>query len=352
MDPVQIFTLPYFMAANSDLASEGVEIAYPSVVAGILASSDNPDGWEYDLLDEVALPSGDLEAEVIASNNIIGKASLPMPMVREATSLAVDFGDLIGNTEPQLGGFVMLGDGDEETAEIAMVIADNGDGTYDLARGVLDTVPRNWPAGTAAFFIDEGTVFEDPLLRSAGETVDYKLLMRTSQGTLAADDADLESYTLTERPYLPLRPADVLIDGQAFSSPSVPIDETAAYIDILITWANRNRIAEDSQVLRWDDATVTPESGQTTTIEVRDLAGVLITAHTGLTGTSFDLPLASFGSEGIAEVRVFSSRTDGDGTFASLQYWSEWVRVAGTSRRTEDDVERITESGTIRLTED
>jgi hypothetical protein len=97
---------------------------------------------------------------------------------------------------------------------------------------------------------------------------------------------------------------------------------------------------------------MTPETGQTTTIEVRDLDDTLIATHDGLTGISFDVPDASFGIEEIVELRVFSERTDADGDFVSLQYFSHWVMVGGGVRITEASDQRITEGGDVRITED
>lgn len=352
LDPVVIFTLPYFFAANS---SVGVNIEvpeYPEVLAGILASTDLQDAYAYDLQDDVTLTNGSTETQVLATNGIIGTTLTTEELYLEASSDGVTLADIDGDTIPQVGGFVIIGDGTEETDEIAMVDVDNGDGTFDLVRGVLDTVPRAWPAGTRVWFVNDTTVYEDPLIRSAAETVDYKLLTKTSLGTLDAGDATEQSHTLTERPWLPNRPANVQAYGTAFSSLEFPIDATARYPSSLeVTWSNRNRLQEDSQVLEWGAANVTPESGQTTTIEVRDPDGTLLATHDGLTGTSYDIPEGSFGSEGLVELRIYSERSDADGDFESLQYFSHWVLVAASARLTESGELRYTEAGIIRRIE-
>jgi hypothetical protein len=140
--------------------------------------------------------------------------------------------------------------------------------------------------------------------------------------------APVVSYTLTERPWLPNRPANVLVDGTvAFNTLLTPHDMTGAP-DVPTSWANRNRMLEDGLVLAWTDGDVTPETGQTTTITVLDEDGVtVLDTHTGLTGTSFDVPAASFGSADIAILRFSASRTDADGTFDSLQWHDIYVQV-------------------------
>lgn len=331
MEIVDILTLPYMFAVNSTVGDFIDTPEYPEVVAGVLATTSETDTYEYELWDEVTLSNGDLEWQRLSSNNVIGYATLTDALIPEVTSAGVLFTGLIGDTPPIVGGFAIIGNEGEEGNELAVIDADNGEVYgFDLIRGTLDTIPRAWPAGTPVWFVDESTVFEDPLVRAAAETVSYKLLSRTSQGLLALADADLESHTLTERPWLPSRPANVVAFGEAWSSEEAPIDARARPDPWVSTsWANRNRLTEDSVVLAWDDADVTPETGQTTRIDVCDNLGNVLVSHDGLSGTSFDVPDASFGSEGLVELRFYADRTDDDGEFASLQFFSHWVQVGG-----------------------
>jgi hypothetical protein len=211
---------------------------------------------------------------------------------------------------------------------------------------VLDTVPQAWPAGTPVWFLDGETLFEDDTVRSAGETMDVKLLTRTSQGVLDLASAALVSHELTERPWLPNRPADVQVEGVSFNTVNTPVDMTARPDPwVTISWVNRNRLTEDAQVLAWDDATVTPETGQTTRVIVYAEDGTTVLAtHDSISGISFDVPDASFGSEGIVLIKPWGKRTDSDGTFVSLQAHGIWVQVAFG--------ELVTEEGDSLLTED
>lgn len=326
---VEIFTLPLFLAADTTVSAFVDTPEYPEVLAGVLATTDDADTYGYELWDEVALPNGDLEWQSLGTNNIIGRGTLDAALGAEALSTGVLFDGLTGQTAPTVGGFAIIGDDGETGNEIALIDADNGD-TYgfDLVRGVLDTVPRAWPAGTPVWFVDGETLFEDPLVRSAAEEVSYKLLTRTSQGLLALGDASLESYTLTERPWLPNRPANVTAYGESWSSEAAPIDaRTRPDPWVTCTWANRNRLTEDSQVLAWTDATVTPEDGQTTRIEVLAVDGTSLATHDGLTGTSFDVPDASL-TQSIVRLQFYADRSDDDGDFASLQFFEHWVQVS------------------------
>lgn len=352
----RVITLPTFLAAEAVAQVGGSEPVYPEAVAGILATTDNTDTFAYDLYTQLPLPDGSLQWSSVGTNNIIGRGALAADLVAEAATTGVTMTDFTGQTLPSQGGFVLIGAAsDDETAmEVAMVTAvDSGTGEISLARGVMDTVPRAWATGTHIWFVDGETLYEDRQVRSAGETVEYKLLSQTSQGQLALESAPTLSGTMTERPWLPLRPANVTAHGGAWSSETAYIDARDR-VDpwVTVTWSNRNRLTEDSQILLWTDASVTPETGQTTTIEVCASDGTLLVTHDGLTGSSFDVPDADFGAEVFVEVRVYSARTDADGDFVSLQYFSHWLLVNADTRFTEDGAVRYTEDGEVRLMED
>jgi len=344
----QVFTLPFFFAANSPAADFVESPTYPEVVAGILGTTDQEDAYGLSLWDEVTLSNGDLEWQEITELNIIGHAETADLLAAEAETEDVAFDNLIGGTSPTLAGFVIIGDEGEEGNEIAQIDAvDEVASTYTLRRGVLDTVPREWPAGTPVWFIDGETLFEDTRIHSAGETLDVKLLTRTSQGALDLADAALVSADLTERPWLPSRPANVQVDGVLFNTVSTPVDmrdRTDPWVTI--SWANRNRVTEETQVLGWTEATVTPEAGQTTKIEVYAEDGTtLLATHDGLGGTSFDVPNVSFGTEAIVLLLPWAERSDDDGDFLSLQAHGIWVQVGDGALITEEGEGVITEDG-------
>jgi hypothetical protein len=321
LDQQATLTLPYYFAANGVETLDGA--SYPEVLAGAFGASDNPDAHEFELWGEVTLPDSSTEWRWLATLNVTAYGELSADLDAEASSTAVSFDNFVGGLTPDVGGFAIIGSGDETENEIALVTAAG----YSLSRGILDTVPKAWAAGTPVWFFDADTLLEDPTTRSAAEVVDYKLRTRTSEGLLSLAAAPLLAATLTERPWLPSRPAKVMIGGVMFNDLATPVDMIGESV-IPVTWANRNRLSEDTTVLSWTDATVTPETGQTTTLTVykTDLATVL-GSHTGLTGTSFDIPVASFGTEAVGHVVATASRTDADGTFESLQGIGIYVQV-------------------------
>jgi hypothetical protein len=324
MSEQEALTLPYFMAKNAVTSIEGA--TYPEVLAGVLGASSNADAYGFELWGLVTLTDGSTEWQSLASLNIVGRGELAANLAAEAATTSATFASYVGAKRPQTTGFAIIGAGGETGNEIALITATGS--SYSLARGVLDTVPKAWTAGTPVWFIDGEALFEDPDARSVAEVVEYRLLTRTSQGMLSLAAASVLEATMSERPWLPSRPANVTIDSVKFNTAATAVDMIGETV-VPVTWANRNRLLEDAIVLTWTDATVTPETGQTTTITVlkADETTVLAT-HTGLIGTSYNVPVSDFGSEVVGLIKVSASRTDSDGTFDSLQAHGIWVRVA------------------------
>jgi hypothetical protein len=214
MSEQEALTLPYYMAKNAVTSIEGA--AYPEVIAGVLGASANADVYGFELWGEVTLPDGSTEWQSLASLNILGQrelAAISMPRRRAPASPSPASSD---RPRPQQAGFAIIGAAGEDGNEIALITAHRS--TYSLSRGVLDTVPKAWAAGTPVWFIDGDALFEDP---------DRALGWRGRRISAAHADqpghADrlpplLLSATLTERPWLPSRPANVTIGGVKFNT--------------------------------------------------------------------------------------------------------------------------------------
>jgi hypothetical protein len=342
----RVMTLPYYMASQIAGTDGG---AYPEVLAGVLATTSDDDTFSYDLYGQVTNGLGEEEWQQLSTANILGHAELDDPLDAEAASTGVTITNQIGQTGPVAAGYVIIGDEGDEGNEIALVQSVGT--TLSLLRGVFDTVPRAWPSGTPIWFVDTGTIFDDPTTRAAGEEPNYKLLTRTSMGLLQLFSAPIVTGELGERPWLPNRPANVQVEGVSFNTLATPFD-AMALSSVDVDWANRNRLMEGSVVIGWTEATVAPETGQTTKIYVltEDGASVLAT-HSALSGTSYALPLTGLGTANVVIVRVAAERTDADGTFESLQAHDIYVQIGG-ERLTEEGDERFTEEGIARDMED
>lgn len=317
MDFVHLLTLPAYFLSNVVESGDLAQAEYPEVAAGILAADSGQDTFSYDLLAEVAQPNGGTDFEVIGTRTTVGRGTLPAAYPVEAQTLTPSFPGVVGSVGPAVNGFMVIGSAAEEDTEIAF-ISDFTAGNFVIERGVLDTVPKDWPISTEVFFITGDTDFFDNSTYSDGDTVEYKLLTRTSLGVLDEGSAPLENETLTGRPYYPLRPTNCQVDGTGFGTAT-----PTGLVPVPTSWSNRNRLTEDSQVLYWGDASVTPESGQTTTIKIYNSGHSLLNTITGLPGDSYDIPLSLFNGEQDVYIEFLSERD----VYESLQSFEVYAEL-------------------------
>lgn len=295
---VKLFTLPAFL-----VAATGLGLNDPEVIAGLLVSDPNLDFRNYEPYTAVALPNGTVQQQSIGTRAHVGYVAYGTALPRQAVTTIASFGAVEGLV-PTLANLVFIGAGGDVDVEIAIIQAIATDGTYTLYRGVLDTVPRAWPAGTPMWFLRGDVNVVDTTRRAPGETVKYRPLMRTSVALLPYDSGVDASLTLTDRPYLPTRPANVQVNGVGFGT------ATLGGGNATVTWANRNRLSETSQILAWTAADVTPEMGQTTTVRVLDSGGGVLKTFAGLTGTTTTVLAADL--VGGAAIKVSAVTTEGE----------------------------------------
>lgn len=305
LSEVRVITAPLYFVSRIVSTGSISALEYPEVVPAILASQDGTDTKTYELIGQTVQPNGEITAAVRGTKSLLGHVNLLSPLAAEATSTVASFGTVYGGPGPRVSGFLFIGNKQESGQEIAMIQSSDGDG-WHLSRGVFDTVPRAWDVGTTVWFVSADSVFVDAAeIHSEGEAVVYKMLSVTSRGTLEIARAPAQGITLTARPWLPNRPANVIAGGVGFGT--ADLSGTSPTV-VTVTWSNRNRTLEDAQVLGWTEAGLPPETGQTTTIRLYDADGDLLATHSGLTGETFDVPVASFGPRAFADFKVTSVR--------------------------------------------
>lgn len=308
------FTLPAYMVLSPSYQERATDLEYPEVLAAVLGHHPSPDALSFELVDEEVQSTGELELTSAGTKTLTERGNLLQSIPPEATS-DVMLSTLPLGRGPRIGGFVLFGSV-ETTQEIALITGTDGI-SWTLERGVLDTVPRSWPNGTAVWYLNPNTRFvDDRTVRSAGEEVSYRLLTRTSQGQLDTLEAPPVTAILTERPHLPLRPANVAVNGV----PIIGTVNVATVDDISLTWATRNRLLEDGQVVLWEAAPVAPEYKQRTIVLVTDEAGNEIRRYVHLwTENAFVMPKAWFARWATVKVYVFAER-DGLNSLQALGY--------------------------------
>jgi hypothetical protein len=317
---IHVFTIPYPMLANLPDIADNAGENYPAVYAGILTAPLGTDYINFDLYGEVTLGNGTVQEERLGTKRMTGHGFVPVALAAEAET-KVTFGPVTGGSGPVVGGFVMIGDEADEITEICLLDGVEN-GVWTLARGALDTVPRAWPVLSPVWFIGTDWNAYDPIERTGGAPVDYKMQGRTSKGTLAIADVPIITTTLTERPYLPFRPANIEVGGVRFGRKVY----ANAPLNIPVTWSTRNRTMEDAVARRWNDAPVVPEEGQTMTVIARDALGVEIDREEGLTGNSAALRASILGGRSLATLYFYAEK-DGD---LSLQAHSIEIQQPGT----------------------
>lgn len=348
IDHTQIMTLPFFMVANEIDPAVSSAIEFPDVFAGILAGQDGADTARYKLLGETTDALGNNVFDLIATNTILSRATLEATLTAEALSNLATFPTRTQGDGPKSGTLLVIGSGGDDEREIAVVsVADPGGAGYTILRGMLDTTPKEWPAGTPVFLINDGAIFTDDTVRAASTVATYKLLPITSLGTFAEASASALNYTMTERPHLPTRPANVKVNGVAFG-----VADGTGSPAVAVTFATRNRLTEDSTLQAWTNAAVTEEAGQTSTVLVKKLNDALLATHDDVS-SGFIVPPASYAGEAAIKIQVIAKRTIGSGSPAtvleSLQGHEITVTVANVLQLQNDDPLTLQDGDSIEL---
>lgn len=163
-------------------------------------------------------------------------------------------------------------------AEIVRVVGvDTTIGIVTIARGCADTLPATHAAGARMYFVDP---FRGSDRREyvTGETVSAKLLTHTPSGDLAIADAPTSSVVMNQRQARPYPPAGMKINGA--TSPASII------APLTVTFARRNRVTQADQLIDASAGDMTPETDQTTTLQVFDSGGTKVHEETGIAGTA------------------------------------------------------------------
>jgi len=311
MDYVEIVTAPYPMLSRMDTTL--TEEMYPRVMPVIFAASEEFDAYGYNLVGTSVLATGAVVESVVTSAPVTPRGEITGNLSVEASSLMTTgmFGQIDGSGELEPGLFAALGSGGDANMELVLLDSFNATtNTWTVSRGIFDTVPKAWPPGTPIWFLT--SMGFDTTDRAAGTVARYKLLTKTSGGILPREEAPEHAKLLSDRPYLPFRPANVKVGGTGIGAGRRVYTSAQA---VTVTWANRNRFLEDTVAYKWDAANSTPEEGQTTVIEVLDDFGTVIETLRDLPGTTASVPYTAFKGWRFPRIRVSSER---DG-FRSLQ---------------------------------
>ncbi|TAA42930.1 hypothetical protein EAT51_04320 [Pseudoxanthomonas winnipegensis] len=177
-----------------------------------------------------------------------------------------------------VGSAALLGD---ELVRIDSIDATTG--AVTLGRGCVDTAPVAHAADTPVWLY-ERQIGIDPVFRSAGQTVNAKLLTRTSGAQLDLADAPTSSVTLASRAARPYLPGRVRVAGVA--APSVVSGE------IGIVWAHRNALTQTGELVDHEAASIAAPADVRYALRFLDASGSLLVEKLDIAGESASAVLA------------------------------------------------------------
>lgn len=154
--------------------------------------------------------------------------------------------------------------------------------TVTVGRGCVDTVPVAHSAGAQLWFVEAGAAV-DPTEYVDGETVDVKLLTRTSSGKLSEMAAPADSLTFDQRQARPYPPGRLRISDTAGTVDAAYPAE--AYGALTATWAHRDRVLQADQLVDEAAVSIGPELGATYTARWY-LDGALVRTQAGIAGAN------------------------------------------------------------------
>jgi len=157
-----------------------------------------------------------------------------------------------------VGEIALIG---EELVAIESIDIENN--KLRIKRGVADTIPAKHLAGDRIWFYEQYNG-NDETEYTDGEDVVYKLLTRTSSATLPEANAAPDNATVAQRHALPYPPGNFRLNGQRFG------EAVLAEGDLVMSWAHRDRLIEQDQLIAHEEGDIGPEPGTTYTVRIVD----------------------------------------------------------------------------------
>lgn len=304
---------------------------------GMLAKAPNNTSLEYELLTKVSILPDYVN---VMTGNFTGSATLVDDITELQTTFEVE--DAYGISEDNIGEAVMIDD-----EEMLLVDFDLITNIATVTRGNADTIPQVHLAGAILWTLDDDLAV-DPTEYVVGETIDAKVLTRTSSDLLDEGDAPVESVELIGRIARPYPPGNVEVDGTSIFE----IDPFAYYDEPTFTWAHRDRVTQQDTMIPHGAASIGPEVGVTYNIRIYDYLDPLVAIRTeaAIAGDEWqydDTMQTADGAPYLVYVELESERD----SLVSWQKYRFLVALTPDLMVTEDGELMLTEDGELMLTE-
>lgn len=178
--------------------------------------------------------------------------------------------------------FPAVGDGLMVNDEVMRVDAvDIPAGTITVGRGCMDSLPSGHFAGDRCWAYQD-TLDSDGLEYLSGETIEARLLTRTSTETLAEAAAPVVRMVMSGRQARPYLPGNIRINGIAYP------DMVTGTDTFILTFSHRDRILQADRLIDCTENSIGPEPGTEYLINLirRDSGAVIWTLTTSSTRVS------------------------------------------------------------------
>lgn len=240
---------------------------------------------------------------------------------------------------------VLVGQAALWDGEIVRVTAVDADaGTIALARGCADTTPAiEHAAGQDILFFGSSTS-SDEREYTDGETVLVRMLSRTSSALYPLESAATETVVMASRAARPYPPGKLRITDDLVADAAYPV---SALGELEVTWAHRDRVLQEDQLIDESAPSIGPEAGTTYTVRYY-VDAVIDHTESGITGTA--ATPHTLGSDGTCLVEVEAVR-DGLVSWQPARARFSYLVTALEPRITDSSDTRITDSGDRRTTD-
>lgn len=266
---------PLIMSNVSDTTDINDD-AYPQIIDAVLVTTENSSVSSFILSEPDVTPDGSSAWVSTSDMNLTTKTKLLNNLPLEVESdIYINPMETFGRFRPEVGDLIYIGllktEGNgtgrrEHVSEMVLITEELPDNGYRVLRGIHDTVPHVWQAGTPLHYITQDFDSIDTTPEFADEDSEYKIQLRTSRGVSDLDKAPILVTNRPPRPYMPFRPANVRIDDILFDDYDQRHNYNPRKWSIQLTWSTRNRTTEDTIYTKWNDIPVLPETDQTTSI--------------------------------------------------------------------------------------
>lgn len=299
-----IFELSYRDLYRAIGQSELAALDPNDAAIGVVAIPGGSGSYLYDL---VTVIDGQTDAEVNQNRSYTTSAVLVNAIGPLDTTITIE--QPYEFSEENVGDLLLIG---EEQVELVAYDSETFTGT--IARGCGDTLPMPHPAGTRIWSLDDDIGLDNQNYVT-GETVIASVFPINGGAVLGEDEAAELNVTLVGRHARPYPPADLKVGGFSVFANAGEQNEP------VFTWAHRDRVIQEDQIVSHTDPSIGPEPGTTYTFRIYSVADVLLRTEAEIVGDTWTYTAAMQAEDGApSSVRIeVESVRDG---LASFQRYS------------------------------